>query len=241
MYVIGTANDTIFQYNLSTAWNIGTATYSSLSLGITATEATPQSLCFSNTGTKMYLIGTTGDSIREYTLSTPWLLSSATLTRSNSILQFDTSAGALYVDPTTSYMSIAGTTNDNIQLFTFGESGNIATLNLQSSRSIVGIDTSSSGIYFKPDGSILYILGFTNDFINQINLTEAWNVNTGYYGVTTIAPVVGATTEVSIQVIRFANNGYDLYVLGSTNDSIYQYKLEEPFFTNIMDKIMKIV
>jgi sugar lactone lactonase YvrE len=232
MYVIGSANDTIFQYNLSTAWNIGTATYSSLSLGITATEGTPQALCFANNGTKMYLVGSSTDNIREYTLSTPWLLSSATLTRSNSILQFDTAVTGLYIDPTSSYMSIAGNANDNIQLFTFGEPGNIATLNLQSSRSIVGIDTSSSGIYFKPDGSILYLLGFTNDFINQINLTEAWNVNTGYYGVTTIAPIVGATTEVNIQGIRYANNGYDLYVLGSTNDSIYQYKLEEPFKAN---------
>jgi sugar lactone lactonase YvrE len=232
MYVIGTANDTIFQYNLSTAWNIGTATYASLSLGITAIEATPGGLCFANNGTKMYVVGQTGDNIREYTLATPWLLSSATLTRNNSILAFDTTSSGLYIDPTSSYMAVIGNSNDNIQLYTFGEAGNIATLTSHSTRSIAGLDATSTGVYFKSDGSILYILGSTSDFINQIDLSPAWNVNTGYYGVTTIAPIVGATTEVNIQGIRYANNGYDLYILGSTNDHIYQYKLVEPFKAN---------
>jgi sugar lactone lactonase YvrE len=232
MYVVGTANDTISQYNLSSAWNIGTATYASLSLGIAAIEGTASGICFANNGTKLYVVGQTGDNIREYTLSTPWLLSSATLTRNSSILAFDTTSTGLYIDPTSSYMAVVGGSNDNIQLYTFGQAGNIATLSAASSRSVAGLGGSPSGIYFKPEGDVLYVTDLSTDYVHQINLTEAWNVSSGYYGVTTLAPVVGATTEVDIQGIRYANNGYDLYVLGSTNDSIYQYKLEEPFKAN---------
>ena len=66
MFIIGSANDTVHQYTLSTAWNVGTATYASLSFNVFDQEWTPQAVVFSSDGTKMYVVGTYFDTVYQY-------------------------------------------------------------------------------------------------------------------------------------------------------------------------------
>jgi len=61
------------------ASGINTATYASLSKSVSAQEATPYGLAFSPDGTKMYIVGQTNDTVYQYTLSTPWNVSTAVL------------------------------------------------------------------------------------------------------------------------------------------------------------------
>ena len=53
-YVMGAANDTVYQYTLSTAWDVSTATYASKSLSVTTLDATPQGVFFKSDGTESY-------------------------------------------------------------------------------------------------------------------------------------------------------------------------------------------
>jgi WD40 repeat protein len=78
MYMIGDVNHTVYQYTLSTAWDISTATYASLSKSVTAQEASPQAVAFSSDGLKMFVVGYTNDTVYQYTLSTAWNVSTAT-------------------------------------------------------------------------------------------------------------------------------------------------------------------
>ncbi len=55
-YVVGSTNDTVYQYSMSTAWNMATASYDGISLSVTAQETVPQGLFFKDDGTKMYLL-----------------------------------------------------------------------------------------------------------------------------------------------------------------------------------------
>ena len=77
VYVIGATNDAIYQYTLSTAWDISTASYDSKSFSVASQEGTPFGLFFKSDGTKVYVIGTTNDAIYQYTLSTAWDISTA--------------------------------------------------------------------------------------------------------------------------------------------------------------------
>lgn len=74
-YVVGGTMDTVYQYSMSVAWDMSTASYDSISLSIAAKETQPQGLFFKDDGTKMYLIGTFYDTVREYTLGTAWNVS----------------------------------------------------------------------------------------------------------------------------------------------------------------------
>ena len=67
-YVMDNASDRILQYTLSTAWDISTGSYASKSLSVTAQDSNPVAMAFSSDGTKAYVVGTTNDTIYQYTL-----------------------------------------------------------------------------------------------------------------------------------------------------------------------------
>jgi hypothetical protein len=66
LFTIRSSNDTVHQYNLSSAFDLSTASYSSISFSVASQETTPYSLFFKPDGTKMYIAGNTNDTIYQY-------------------------------------------------------------------------------------------------------------------------------------------------------------------------------
>lgn len=78
MYVVGGANRRVYQYTMSTAWDITTAVYSNKSYSVyTQTGNNPSSLTFTNNGENMYVVSHTNLAIYQYKLATPWDISTA--------------------------------------------------------------------------------------------------------------------------------------------------------------------
>lgn len=71
MFVLGTGNDAVQAYDLSKAFDVSTATHSG-SRAVGGREANPYSIAFNFDGTKMFIMGTEGDDINEYTLATAY-------------------------------------------------------------------------------------------------------------------------------------------------------------------------
>jgi DNA-binding beta-propeller fold protein YncE len=76
-YVVGSTADAVFQYDLSTAWDLTTASYSGTSFSVATQETAGSGVAFNTDGTKMFVSGRAGDDVNEYTLSTAWDISSA--------------------------------------------------------------------------------------------------------------------------------------------------------------------
>lgn len=76
MYVVWQASDYIYQYTLSTPWNVSTALLSEVE-GVGSRDNSPFGLAFKPDGTKMYFSGRQNDRYYQYTLSTPWDISTA--------------------------------------------------------------------------------------------------------------------------------------------------------------------
>jgi hypothetical protein len=70
MFIIGRSSDSVFQYTLSTGFNVSTASYDSVSFSVSGQDINPTSIAFNADGTKMFIIGTTSESVFQYTLST---------------------------------------------------------------------------------------------------------------------------------------------------------------------------
>ena len=68
MYVVGSSSDSVYQYTLSTAWDLDTASYDSVSFDVSSQESSPRGVTFKPDGTKMYLIGFGSDSVHQYSL-----------------------------------------------------------------------------------------------------------------------------------------------------------------------------
>jgi hypothetical protein len=70
MFVSENAN--IYRYNLGTAWDISTATYSTQSFNTSLSTSSISGISFSNDGTKMYVTANTERKVFEYTLDSAW-------------------------------------------------------------------------------------------------------------------------------------------------------------------------
>jgi len=74
-YVVGYTNNTVYQYTLSTAWDISTGTYASKSMSVSTQDTFVVDLSLSSDGTKCYILGANTSTVYQYTLSTPWDIS----------------------------------------------------------------------------------------------------------------------------------------------------------------------
>lgn len=77
MFVVGWSSDYVVQYDLSTAYDVSTASYNNVRFSVSSQEGYCQGLHFNNDGTKMYISGTSSDDIWEYDLSTGFDVSTA--------------------------------------------------------------------------------------------------------------------------------------------------------------------
>ena len=158
MFLVGYSSDTIRAYNLSTAWDIGTAS-ASTTLSCSAYETNPVSLRFSSDGLKMYLLGTSSDKVHQYNLSIPWALSTAVYHQSRSVLSEDSSLSGLEFSNDGTKMYICGTGSDKIHQYYLSIAWDISTAVLVFSILTTGDLKDPSGVAFNNDGTIMYTSG----------------------------------------------------------------------------------
>ena len=72
MYLSQEGAGVVSQYDLTTAWDVSTATNNVCSNSFGSEEADMRNIQFSSDGTIMYLGGSAGDDINKYTLATAW-------------------------------------------------------------------------------------------------------------------------------------------------------------------------
>ena len=115
MYMTGAQNDSVFQYSLSTAFDISTASYDSVSFSASSQDTSARSIAFNTDGTKMYLVGATNDSVFQYSLSTAFNVGTASYDSvSFSVSSQDTDPRDIRFNPAGTKMYIAGDSTDTI-------------------------------------------------------------------------------------------------------------------------------
>jgi outer membrane autotransporter protein len=75
MFVSQEGAEVVSQYDLTTAWDVSSATNNVCSNSFGGEESDMRNIQFNSDGTIMYLGGSSGDDINKYTLSTPWDIS----------------------------------------------------------------------------------------------------------------------------------------------------------------------
>jgi sugar lactone lactonase YvrE len=167
MYVAGSTNDAVFQYTLATPWLIATASYDSVSFSVALEDLTPSTLSFRSDGTSMYLAGSSGDAIYQYSLSTAWDISTSSFLQSFSVSGQESLPSGLTFTYDGSRMFVCGTTGDDVNVYNLTTPWNISTASFVNVFSVSGQETAPNGIYIKPDGSKMYIVGSTADTVFQ--------------------------------------------------------------------------
>jgi sugar lactone lactonase YvrE len=221
MYIVGTTNDSVFQYTLGTAWSVATASYDSISFSVAAQDISPGAISFRPNGLSMYMAGSTGDAVYQYTLSTAWNVSTATFLQSFSVAGQETIPLGMCFSSDGSRMFITGSTGDDVNVYNLTTPWDISTSAFVNVFSVSGQDTSPQGIYIKPDGTKMYIMGQTNDTVYQYTVPSIDIQLTGQTSVAALdvqqdLTVYGNTTG------SFLNNGFRENISGQYYNLVSQ-------------------
>ena len=220
MYIIGSVTDAIYQYTLSTAWDLSTASYASKSLSISG-ETTPRDFTFNNDGTKIYYVGSGTDTVYQYSLSTAYDISTAST--DNKSLYVGSQAGTptgieFKSDGTKLYVCDGGT--DTIYQYSLSTAFDVSTGSYDSvSFSFSNQGTNTQSIFFTPNGTSLFVCDTANDAVYKYSLSTAWDVSTLSYANESFS-LAGQDDPFGV---AFKSDGSKMYMVGVTSDTVYQY------------------
>jgi sugar lactone lactonase YvrE len=223
MYILDMNGKAVYQYTLSTAWNVSTASYASLNVSISGQTINPRGIAFSSDGTKMYILDNGNKAVYQYTLSTPWNVSTAVYAS----LSVSVSAQSSY--PTGVEFSSDGTKmyildNANVVYqYTLSTAWNVSTASYASkSISVSSQSPAARAIYFSSDGTKMYVVDSTNKAVYEYTLSTAWNVSTAVYA--SLSKSVSAQSSYPYGV-AFSSDGTKMYIVDNSSRVVYQYTM----------------
>ncbi len=222
MYVVGQDNDTMFQYGLSTAFDLSTASYDSVSFSLNSQDSTPWGAAFSLDGGKLYMIGTVTNTVYQYTLSTAFDLSTASydsVSFSVSAQSLQAKSVELSTDGTKMY--VCDDNSDSIYQYSLSTAFDLSTASYDNI-SLVTTLQQSRPVQFvvNPTGDKMYIIGYTPDKVFQYGLSTAFDLSTASYDNISL----DVTSLAAIPVgLNFSSDGTKMYVCDLSSDTVYQY------------------
>ena len=192
---------------------------------VSSQESSPKGMAFSSDGLKMFVIGTSGDDITEYTLSTAFDASTLTYVDETSVLAQELSPHSMAFSNDGLKMFVTGGTGDEINEYTLSTAFDASTLTHVDATSVSAQESFPTGMAFSNDGLKMFVVGSNGDEINEYTLSTAFDASTlTHVDATSVSGRDGLPHG-----IEFSNDGLKMFIIGGTNDSIYEYTLSTAF------------
>jgi hypothetical protein len=183
-YIIGNQIDAVFQYALTTPWDISTASYTSKSFSVLDRQASPQGIYFKPDGAKMYVVGQTGtDFVLQYALSTAWDVTTAAFEKQFSVNSQENFSYTLAFSNDGRWMFSGGIANNKVSRYRMIRPWDVGTAAYVDQLDVSSLDSTLGALYVRPDGGKMYISGTTTDDIFQLSMPVAEQWVTGTFNV----------------------------------------------------------
>ena len=228
MFMLGLNNDTVYQYTLSTGFDVSTASYASKSFSVSSQESNPTGLAFNTDGTSMFIVGSANDTVFQYTLSTAFDVSTASYaSKSFSVASQENNPQALAFNTDGTSMLILGTASDTVYQYTLSTGFDVSTASYANkSFSVASQDTGPTGLAFNTDGTSMFIVGFVNDTVFQYTLSTGFDVSTASYANKSFSV---SSHEDNPLALTFNTDGTSMFIVGTASDTVFQYNLASAY------------
>lgn len=180
-------------------------------------ESAPADVVFNNDGTRMYVIGTSGDDVNQYALSTPFDISTATFMFSYDVgPQESTPKGVCFNNDGTK-MYVCGTSGDDVNQYALSTPFDVSTATFTQLFSLGGL-LNPEGIRFNNDGTLMFIL--IGSVLYSYTLSTAFDISTAVFK-------GGFNFILVFKGFCFNSDGTKIYLCNS--NIIYEYLLTTAF------------
>jgi DNA-binding beta-propeller fold protein YncE len=193
MFIVGADGDEVNEYDLSSGFDISTAVYSQ-NFSVSAQEATPTGIAFNTDGTKMFIVGSNGDDVNEYTLSSGFDVSTASFVDSFSVSAQESEPTGIAFNADGTKMFIVGSVNDNVNEYDLSVGFDVSTAVYSGNFSVASQELNAQDIAFNSDGTKMFILGATGDAVFEYYLTPSLELGTGSFASSDIGKTVEANS-----------------------------------------------
>lgn len=178
-YLIGYADDNIQQFTLSTAYDVGTASYDGFyNVGGDGLGA-PYGLRWNNNGTKFFVVDFNLDSVIEYSVSNAYDVTSGTITEGTnfSVSSYESQPLDVAFNADGTQMFVIGEGNDKINEWTLSTGFDLSSTVTHVSGTDLGL-TTPSGFDFNSDGTKMIVVDFSSDTVTAYNLSTGFDSST---------------------------------------------------------------
>jgi hypothetical protein len=174
MYVLGATNDRVFEYQLSSPWNVSSSSYKGQNKLISAEDTTPEGLFISPTGTDMYFTGRLRNQIYQYTLSSPWNVSTAVYNNEkyNITLSIPNQIYGLFINSSGTAMYVVALALNSIFEYTLSSPWNVSTASYLRNLSVASQTGTAIGLFFNSSGTAMYVFDDTTRKVYQYSFED---------------------------------------------------------------------
>ena len=221
MFVQEYTNSIIYQYTLSTAWDVTTASYDSVSFDPTqVTNA--WGLTFRPDGTKFYVCDTVSGLIYQYSCSAFDISDASYDSKSYTISETSNPFSVVFNSAGTKMLIHTGNgASDAIYGYTLSTPWDVSTASYDSESFTLTVESSQTlSILINPTGTLISVLDDGSDTVWSLPLETAWDLTT--------ARVYESSFLLSGQDpaprgVYWKPDGLKFYIVGSAHKVIYQY------------------
>ena len=242
MYMIGRSTDDIFEYDLSTAWDLTTVTYlqNFPLVGPSGNESNPYGLYMSPDGEYFYVTGNSRDSVIQYGMSTNWDISTSTAIAEARPLpngsggNLSNTVGVTF-KPDGTLMFVVDQEGDVVVTYQLSTPWDVTTISFLSSESTRDIPIippfpefrnigGPFGIAFSDDGTSMFLTDNGFDSIFQFDLSTAWDPTTSTFNGKAYR-ATEQTDESVISSIYIAESEKKAFTVASGGDNVRQLNI----------------
>ena len=189
------------------------------------TEGVPTGVTFNPDGTRMYVIGINNDTIRQYTLSTGFDLSSTvTLEQSVSITSLEGKPQDIAFNSDGTVIFIAGTAGNGIDSWSLSTAYDISSMDATDDHiAFKSVGGDPRDLAFNSDGTKMFILNGLTE-VKEYALSTAYDPDT-----LTLTNTLSISLDGAGQGMGFSSDGKKMFLVASSTNKIHLYNLTSGF------------
>lgn len=211
---------------LSSWWDISTAVYAEPSINIDGSANGAAGLTFSADGRNMY-VTSTSSKIQQFSLSSPWGVSTAVWLASFVASMQDTNPNGVRFSDDGTKMYVLGGNTKTIYQYALSTAWDVSTASFASKSLSLSVQGGAVGFAVAPNGMSIYACsGAESGVVYQYSMTTAWDLATGAYANKSCSTGSQDTAPCGLSL---SDDGRAIYVLGNSTDTVYQYAMATAF------------
>jgi hypothetical protein len=223
LFIVSNADDAVFEYSC-TAFDVGSCTVDSGDpFSVSSEDDTPRGIAFNDNGSKMFIVGKTGDDVNEYTCSQFFDVSTCTVDSGDpfSVSSDDSEPSGIAFNTDGTKMFVLGANGEDVNEYVCSTGFDVSTCGSVADKDISGQEANALAMAFNSDGTKMFIGGFAGDDVNEYTLSTAYDVSTATF----VDAFSILTHEGKITGLAFNTNGNHMYIVGQGGVEINEYSL----------------